>query len=254
VPTPWADLNHIIGGWRPGGLYIMGARPGVGKTLMGVNAAVGLAAHGHVALNSLEMGRREVHERILSAQASIDMGRITRHKLTEDDWGKIAHYRPSLQGLPLSIDDRSTVGVTDIKSHARSVARRGHLAGIVVDYLQLMSTPRGDKRPRHEVIGEISRGLKILAKELDVPIIALSQLNRASTQGDRRPTMADLPESGSLEQDSDVVLLLHVEEDDPSTMHVGVPKNRQGATGAFELVRNGHYARLNGLAREELYR
>jgi len=253
TPTPWADLNHLIGGWRPGALYVIGARPGVGKTLLGLNAAVHLAERGHVAFNSLEMGEREVHERILASEAKVDMGNITRRRMTEADWNAIAAVRARLQSMPLSIDDRSSVTVTDIKSHARSVARRGNLVGIVVDYLQLMSTPRGDRRPRHEIVGEISRGLKILAKDLDVPIIALSQLNRASTQGDRRPTMADLRESGSLEQDSDVVMLLHVEEDDPSTMQVGVPKNRQGMTGAFELTRRGHFARLDGLAREELY-
>jgi len=255
TPTPWADLNHLLGGWRPGALYVVGARPGVGKSLIALGAAVGLAQHGHVAFNSLEMGRREVHERLLASVGEVDLGRLSRRRLTEEDWSRIARHRAQIQALPLSIDDRTSVTTTDVKSHARTVSRRGHLAGVVVDYLQLMSTPRGDKRPRHEVVAEMSRALKVLAKDLEVPVIALSQLNRASeARSDRRPTLADLRESGALEQDSDVVLLLHVEENDPSTMHVAVAKNRQGATGAVQLTRRGHYARVDSQAREDLYR
>ncbi|MFC8732160.1 replicative DNA helicase [Luteimicrobium sp. NPDC057192] len=246
TPTPWADLNHLIGGWRPGGLYIVGARPGVGKSLVALGAAIGLAGHGQVAFNSLEMTRQEVHERLFAAVARVDMGHLTRRELTPTDWDAIARHRQDIADLPISIDDRSAVTTTDIRSHARTLTRRGPLAAIIVDYLQLMTTGRGDKRPRHEVVAEMSRDLKILAKDLNVPIIALSQLNRASeARTDRRPTMADLRESGSLEQDSDVVLLLHVEENDPTEMQVAVAKNRQGATGALQLTRRGHYARLD---------
>src|SRR5690606_30558268 len=129
----------------------------------------------------------------------------------------------------------------------RTLARRGPLAGIVVDYLQLMSGARGDRRPRHEQVAEWSRQLKILAKEMSCPVIALSQLNRESeARNDRRPMMSDLRESGAVEQDSDVILLLHVDEDnDPSRMTVLVAKNRQGQTGVVELTRRGEHARLD---------
>lgn len=249
IPTPWADLNHLIGGWRPGALYVIGARPGVGKTIVGVQAAVGLAAHGYVALSSLEMSRHEVHERILAATARVPMSHMAARELTDGDWASIASHRAALADLRLSIDDRATATPTDVRSHARSLSRLGPLAGIVVDYLQLMGTPRGDRRPRHEVVAELSRSLKVLAKDQNTPVLALSQLNRASeARVDRRPTMADLRESGGLEQDADVVLLLHVEENDPSTLHVAVAKNRHGPTGGLRLTRRGEYARVDDQA------
>ena len=186
------------------------------------------------------MTRGEVHNRLLASIGKVNMGHLTRRELDARDWDAIARTRTAIAELPISIDDRSAVTTTDIRSHARTIARRGPLAAVIVDYLQLMTTARGDKRPRHEVVTEMSRDLKILAKDLGVPVITLSQLNRASeARTDRRPTMADLRESGSLEQDSNVVLLLHVEESDETTMHVAVAKNRQGATGGFQLIRRG---------------
>jgi len=246
IPTPWADLNHIIGGWRPGGLYVIGARPAVGKSLMALGAALGLAEHGGVAWSSLEMPRQEVHERALSATSGVQLSQIKDHQLDEADWAKIAGAAARLSALPISVDDRAGVTATDVRAHARSLNRKHPLAGVIVDYVQLMAAPRGDRRDRHVVVGEFSRGLKKLAMEMHVPVIALSQLNRASeARMDRRPTMADLRESGALEQDADVIALLHIEEDDPSTLHVGVPKNRHGAPGAFKLIRRGHYSRLD---------
>lgn len=248
VPTPWHDLNHMISGLRPGGLYIVGARPGVGKSLMANGLALGLARRGGVAYNNLEMSRHEVFERMLAAVATVRYERFVTRSLGPDDYRRIEAHVDGLERLPISVDDRSSVTVTDIRSHARTMARRGPLAGVVVDYLQLMGGGggKGDRRMRHEVVGEISRSLKILAKELNVPVVALSQLNRASAQRtDSRPTMSDLRESGSLEQDADVVLLLHKEEDDPTVMYVGVAKNRQGRTDSFRLAREGEYARLS---------
>lgn len=249
IPTPWSDLNHLIGGLRPGGLYIVGARPGVGKSLMASDLAREAAKHGGVAFSSLEMSRQEVHDRMMAATSSVHYSRFVTRSLTADDVDRLSQHVDALEALPISIDDRPSITITDIRSHARTLARRGPLGAVIVDYLQLMASPRGDRRPRHEVVGDFSRSLKILARELNVPVVALSQLNRGSTtRADQRPTMADLRESGSLEQDANVIILLHVEEEDPTVMHVAVAKNRSGGTGPVKLSRQGHYARLANMA------
>ncbi len=248
IKTPWPDLDHLIQGWRPGGLYVIGARPGVGKTLLALQAAAALAERGIVAFHSLEMPRREVHVRLLAQMADVAMVRMDKRTLSPRDWQHLEDARGRIPtGTRLAIDDRAAVRVVDIRSHARTLARRGSLAAVVVDYLQLMSGARGDRRPRHEQVAEWSRQLKLLAKELDVPVIVASQLNRqVEGRSDRRPSMADLRESGAIEQDADVILLLHVDEDaDPSEMHVLVAKNRQGQTGDFRLQRRGEVARLD---------
>lgn len=247
TPTPWADLNHLIGGWRPGALYVLGARPGAGKTLMSTQAAVDIASRGGaVALNNLEMSRQEVMFRVTSQVAGVHLGRILDRKLTPEDWDRITKHAAAIRDLPLSIDDNSYARPVDVKAHARTIARDGNLTAIVVDYLQLMKGPPGDKRPRHEIVSDISRDLKLLAKDMRVPVIALAQLNRNAAGAP--PTLADLRESGALEQDSDVVLLLHVNPDDPTDLNVAVAKNRHGATGAFQLLRRGHLARVDDLA------
>lgn len=247
MPTPWADLNYLIGGWRPGGLYVIGARPAKGKSIMGLQAAVDLAQHGAVAFHSLEMPREEVHTRVLAQLSGVSMTRMERRQLTDNDWDRISAARAKVAEMNLAIDERGGVRPIDVRSHARTLARRGPLAGIVVDYLQLMSAGRGDRRPRHELVAEWSRQLKLLAKEMHVPVFAISQLNRESEgRTDKRPTMADLRESGAIEQDADVICLLHVDDDaDPSLMHVLVAKNRQGQTGVLQLTRRGELARLD---------
>lgn len=247
TPTPWPDLNYLIGGWRPGAMYIIGARPGVGKSLMGVQAALHLSRTGWCALHSLEMPRDEINNRVIAQIASVDQSRMQRRELSELDWTKIARARGTMDGLKLAIDDRSGVRVADIRSYARTLSRRGSLSGVVVDYIQLMLSVPGDRRPRHEQVADWSRSLKLLAKELAVPVIVLSQLNREVTsRQDKRPTIADLRESGALEQDADVIILLHVDEDDdPSKMLGAVAKNRHSQQGAFTLERRGDFARLD---------
>ena len=254
IPTPWPDLNRLIKGWRPGALYVIGARPGVGKTIVGLQAAVALAEHGPVAFNSLEMPEREIHARLIAQTARVALGRLDGSSaeadpLSDRDWDRIRDTTPRLISLPLSVDDRSAVGILDIRSHARTLSRRGQVAGVVVDYLQLMASPRGDRRPRHEVVAEFSRGLKLLAKEMDCPVVALSQLNRAvEGRTDKRPMLSDLRESGSVEQDADVVMLLHAQdptdEADFATPNLDllVAKNRHGVVGSVELTRRGEYA------------
>lgn len=245
-PTPWKALNSIIGGLRPGALYVVGARPSVGKSVIALNLAKGLTAHGSVAFSSLEMSNNDVQIRAVSADLNIDVSRLIERKLTPGDWAKIRDRRATWEHVPLFVDDRSGVTITDIKRFARSVNRRKPLAGVVVDYLQLMSQPVGDKRPRHEFVADMSRQLKIMAMDMDIPVIALSQLNRASeARQDKMPMLSDLRESGAVEQDADVVILLHREimgenRDDLSML---VAKNRHGATGLAELTFWGHYSK-----------
>ena len=244
TPTPWDGINHLIGGWRPGCLYVIGARPGVGKSVLGIQAGITLAQNGVVAFSTLEMTDEEVAERVTSQSANVPFSHLKDRKLNDTDWKRIGTAADQLTTLGLYIDDKPTVNPIEIRSHARSVARRGTLTAIVVDYLQLMTAGRGDKRPRQELVSDFSRQLKIMAKELNVPVIALSQLNRQSTaRADPRPTISDLRESGAVEQDADVVMLLHSTEDTPDILEVGVAKNRHGQRGSVELTFEGAYQR-----------
>lgn len=248
--TPWADLNDKIIGWGAGRLYVVGARPGVGKSILAVQAALGLTRHGWVAFHSLEMSGEEVVTRAIAQLAEVPLGRLmgtssVTEPLSARDWEHISKIRGHISDMPLSIDDRGAITLTDIRAHARALSRRPEgLAAVVVDYLQLMSAPPGERRQRHEIVGEFSRGLKLLAKEMNVPVIALSQLNRASTQENRRPTMADIRESGAIEQDSDVILLLHTATDVTEELDLLVAKNRHGTLGPISLTKRGEFARL----------
>ena len=223
------------------------------NTVVGLQAAYGLAHTGPVAVSSLEMPQREVHSRLLAHAGQVPLGALNgMSQPTGADWDRIRRAAEHLRTLPISVDDRSSVTVLDVTTHARLLARHGQLAGVVVDYLQLMSAPRGDRRSRQEVVAEQSRQLKILAGELDCPVIALSQLNRQSeARGDGRPTLADLRESGAIEQDADVVVLLHVPTEggapDESRLDALVAKNRHGRTGGIRLARSGATATVSDL-------
>lgn len=244
-PTPWSSLNDIIGGLRPGGLYIVAARPSVGKSVVALQLARALTAKGAVAFSSLEMSETDVQIRAVAMDLQINMTRLIERRLTENDWAKIRDRRATWQDVPLFVDDRSGVTITDIKRFARSVNRRKPLAGLVVDYLQLMAQAPGDKRPRQEFVADMSRQLKILAMEMHIPVIALSQLNRGSTQReDKRPQISDMRESGAIEQDADVVILLHREimGDAKGDLELLVAKNRNGSTNIAYLDFWGHYS------------
>lgn len=245
APTPWPSLNDILSGLHPGGLYVVGARPGVGKSVIALQLAVELTKRGSVAFASLEMSRNELWARFISSDLRINLGRIMERRLGQADWDQINNARERWSRMPLAIRDKSGLTVTDIRRFARSTHRRRHLAGVVVDYLQLMVPPRGDKRARHEFVADVSRQLKLLAMEMHVPVIALSQLNRASEQRmDKQPQLSDLRESGAVEQDADVVILLHREltEETRNDLKVLVAKNRHGRTGVVELQFAGHYS------------
>lgn len=247
IPTPWAHINELIGGWRPGAVYVIGARPGVGKSVLGIQAAVGISQHdrgGLVSLSSLEMSDEEVAGRIVAQEANVPYGHLKDHTLDKDDWSRIASAHNRMHSLRIYVDDKSTVTPLNVRAHARTVSRKGPLGGVIVDYLQLMVSPQGDRRPRHEMIADFSRQMKIMAKELNVPVILLSQLNRGSEQRqDKRPSIAELRESGAIEQDADVVMLLHSTEDRPDILEVGVAKNRHGKRGSASLKFEGAYQR-----------
>lgn len=244
VPTPWRALNEVIGGLRPGAVYVIAARPGIGKTVIAAQLAARLAEEGTVAFSSLEMSEDELVTRMISERLSIPVGALKDNRLTPDQWQAFAKGRPAMQALNIAIDDRAASGPADIRAHAKAVSREGKLAGVVVDYLQLMSST--GKQDRHVQVAEFSRQMKILAKDFKVPVIAVSQLNRKSEERtDPRPFLSDLRESGAIEQDADVVILLHKERGDDADDKIilNVAKNRHGLTKEVQLRWSGMYSR-----------
>ncbi len=257
VPTGYRDLDERLSGLQPSNLVIVGARPGMGKT----SFALGLAAHAAVERRipalvfSLEMSHLELTQRMLCAEARVDSTRMRNGRLLESDWPKISQAIGRLGEAPLYIDDNPNLTVMDIRAKARRLASRTGLGLVVVDYLQLMSG-RSSAENRQVEVSEISRGLKILARELDVPVVALSQLSRnLETRADKRPVLADLRESGSLEQDADVVLFLYRDElynsesADRGIAEVIVAKHRNGPTGVTQLAFLDHFARFANIAK-----
>lgn len=241
VPTPWPSLNHLIGGLRPGGMYVVAARPAQGKSVIGQNLAVELADHGAVAFLSLEMSRAELHMRLTSQLGRVHMSSVSRQALDGQDWEGVRSARAKLQRMPLAISDEGGMTVTQIRAFVRSVAREQSLGGVVLDYLQLTESA-DSRKERHVHVAEVSRAMKLIAKEFNVPVIVLSQVNRKSEErADGRPRMSDLRESGAIEQDADVVMLLHRPEDRPGEADIIVAKNRGGNTGEVTLGWLGHF-------------
>lgn len=243
VPSPWPTLNAAIGGFRPGAVYVVAARPGMGKTVVGAQIAAQLAEGGVVAFSSLEMTADELVTRFISERLSINVGRVKDSRMTERDWSVFEKGRDRLESLRIAVDDRSGIAVSDVRGFARSAARTGKLAGVVVDYMQLMTSRQ--KMDRHLQVAEFSRQLKIMAKDFQVPVIALSQLNRNSEQTALGiPKLSDLRESGAIEQDADVVMLLRREGDFPQeSLIIDVAKNRHGETGEVPLHWDGQHSR-----------
>jgi replicative DNA helicase len=237
---------------------IVGARPAIGKTAFGL----GMAAHAAIEAGrpvlffSLEMSHHEVTSRLMSAEARVDGKKMRNGKLGEADWVKISHAIGRLADAPLYIDDNPQATVMDIRAKARRLkARQGDLGLVMVDYLQLM-TGRNSAENRQVEVSEISRGLKILARELECPVVAMSQLSRQlELRADKRPMLADLRESGSLEQDADVVMFLYRDEiynpesPDRGTAEVLVSKHRAGPTGVVRLAFLDHITRFANMAK-----
>jgi replicative DNA helicase len=256
VPTGYHDLDEKLSGLQGSNLVIVGARPSMGKTAF----ALGLAAHAAmqgtpVLFFSLEMGHLEIAQRVLCAEAQVDQTRLRNGKLREADWRKISNAIGRIGASKLYIDDNPNATVMDMRAKARRMRSRDGLGLVVVDYLQLMRSPSSAENRQVE-ISEISRGLKILARELKIPVVALSQLSRAlETRSDKRPVLADLRESGAIEQDADVVLFINRDEvynpDTPEkgTAQIQIAKHRNGPVGQVTLAFVPEHARFGNLAR-----
>ena len=243
VPSPWETLDKKIGGFRPGAVYVVAARPGMGKTVIGAQIAAQLAETGDVAFSSLEMTADELVSRFVAERLSINVGHVKDARMNDHEKSVFERGRAKVEALRIAIDDRSGIAASDVRMFARAVARNGKLAGVVVDYMQLMTSRQ--KLDRHLQVAEFSRQLKIMAKDFQVPVIALSQLNRNSERSiDSVPKLSDLRESGAIEQDADVVMLLRREGDFPQeSLVIDVAKNRHGETGEVNLHWDGQFSR-----------
>jgi replicative DNA helicase len=256
VPTGFADLDALLHGLHPGQLIVVAGRPGLGKSA----ASLDFARHASVrhglasAIFSLEMSKVEIVMRLLSAEARIPLHVLRSGQLSDDDWTKLARRMGEISEAPLFIDDTPNMTLMEIRAKARRLRQRHDLRLLVVDYLQLMTSPRRVESRQQEV-SDLSRGLKLLAKEIDCPVIAVAQLNRGPEQRtDKRPQLSDLRESGAIEQDSDIVILLHRDDYyDKESPRAGeadfiVAKHRNGPTDTVTVAAQLHFSRFVDMA------
>ncbi len=256
VPTGFADLDELTNGFHPGQMIIVAARPAVGKSTLALDFARS-ASIGHNMPSiffSLEMGRAEIAMRLLSAESSVPLQSMRKGKIESRDWTTIAQVSGRINDAPLYIDDSPNMTLVEIRAKCRRLKQRVGLKMVVIDYLQLMTSGKRVESRQQEV-SEFSRALKLMAKELQVPVIALSQLNRGSEQrADKMPAISDLRESGSIEQDADMVILLHREAVyDKESPRAGeadliVAKHRNGPTRTVPVAFHGHFSRFADLA------
>jgi replicative DNA helicase len=255
VPTGFARLDELTNGLHPGQLVIVAARPALGKSTLALDMAraAAIKAHMPTIFFSLEMGRSEIAMRLMAAVATIPLQSMRKGTLHGDDWTKIAATRGRINDAPLYIDDSPNMSLVEIRAKCRRLNQKVGLKLVVIDYLQLMTSGKRVESRQQEV-SEFSRALKLLAKELRVPVIALSQLNRGPEQrADKRPAMSDLRESGSIEQDADVVILLHrdsaYDRDQPNPdADFIVAKHRNGPTDTITVAFHGRYSRFADIA------
>lgn len=249
VPTGFDDLDNTLAGMQDSNLIILAARPGTGKTALALNIAqfASLQAKIPVGFFSLEMSKEELVDRLLVAQADIDAWRLKTGKLTTQDFEKLSEAMGVLAEAPLYIDDTPGISVLEMRTKARRLKAEQGVGLIVVDYLQLMRGRNLENRVQE--VGEISQGLKNLARELKVPVLSLSQLSRAvESRGSGQPQLSDLRESGSIEQDADVVMFLYREDaEDLSSMKLNIAKHRNGALRTIDLRFRGERVRFYGV-------
>jgi replicative DNA helicase len=256
IPTGFADLDDLLNGLHPGQMITVAARPGLGKSTL----ALDFCRHASIkhalpsVIFSLEMSHTEIATRLLSAEARVPLHHLRSGRMGHDDWERLASTMPQVSEAPLYIDDSPNLSMTEIRAKARRLKQRHRLRLVVIDYLQLMSSGRRVESRQLEV-SEFSRQLKLLAKELEVPVVAVSQLNRGAEQRtNKRPLLSDLRESGAIEQDSDVVILLHRddaydrESTRPGEADLIVAKHRNGPTKDVALAFQGHYSRFVDMA------
>ena len=258
VPTGIADLDRLFGGGlKPGQLCIVGARPGVGKSVFTTQAAADAAIKGGVPalLITLEMTQEEITQRIIAAQARVPLSRIRAGGLQAEDWGRIAAARAKLAGAPMWIEDDASLTADQVHALAKRHQREHGLGLLVVDYVQLLRAGKGRSESRQVEVSAMSRTLKLTAKDLGIPVVVAAQLNRGPEQrSGGRPVVSDLRESGSLEQDADIVVLLHREDMyEKESARAGeadliVGKNRSGQTDTVTVAFQGHYSRFVDMA------
>ena len=252
--TGFNRIDQLLAGLHPANLIVIAARPGMGKSTLALNIATHVAAEAPVAVFTLEMSREEIIHRLLSSLASVDSSKIKTGNLDMDQWRRLSQASSRLFGLKMYVDDGAALTVTAIRAKCRRLKRREGLGLVVVDYLQLMQGPRAAEN-RQQEIADISRSLKNLARELQVPVIAVSQLNRQlESRENKRPRLGDLRESGAIEQDADVVMFIYRDEqynestaDNRGIAEIEVAKHRAGATDRFQLGFAAEFSRFNNL-------
>jgi replicative DNA helicase len=255
VPTGFRELDQLTNGLHPGQMIVIAARPAMGKSTVGLDIARSAAIHNNLptVIFSLEMSRTEITTRLISAEAGIKLQALRTGTLQDSDWQKIARVLGQSNDAPLFIDDSPNMTMPEIRAKCRRLKQQHDLKLVVLDYLQLMSSGKRVESRQQEV-SEFSRALKLLAKELEVPVIAISQLNRGPEQRtDKKPQMSDLRESGAIEQDADMIMLLHREDaydkdNRPGEADFIVAKHRNGPTDTITVVFQGHYSRFGDMA------
>ncbi|WP_393916757.1 replicative DNA helicase [Halostreptopolyspora alba] len=256
VPTGFADLDGLLGGLHPQQMVIVAARPSLGKSTLALDVArhAAMEANHTVAFFNLEMGLSEVSHRMMSAEGKVPLQEIRTGSLDDAGWERIGRITRKIADAPLIVDDSASVSVAEIAARCRQIQQQHGLELVVIDYLQLLKTrARGENRQVE--VSDMSRQLKLLAKELDVPVVVLAQLNRnAEYRESKRPQLSDLRESGAIEQDADVVILLHREDaydkDSPRAGEADliVAKHRNGPTATITTIFQGHYSRFVNMA------
>lgn len=258
APTGFADLDALTNGLHPGQLIVMAARPGIGKSTAALDFARATSIkHGMASVVfSLEMSRIEITMRLLSAEARVHLQNMRNGRMSEDDWARLARRMGEIASAPLFIDDSPSLNMMELRAKCRRLKQKHDLKLVILDYLQLMN-PGKRLDSRQQEVSEMSRSLKLLAKELGVPVVALSQLNRqAETRADKKPQLSDLRESGAIEQDADMVILLHrddaYEKESPRAGEADfvVAKHRNGPTDTVTVAFQGHYSRFVDMRRD----
>ena len=258
VPTGFTELDEVTNGLHPGQMIVIAARPGMGKSTLGLDFLRSCSIKNRMAsvVFSLEMSKSEIVMRLLSAEAKIKLTDMRSGRMSDDDWTRLARRMSEISEAPLYIDDSPNLTMMEIRAKARRLKQKSDLKLIVIDYLQLMTS--GKKvESRQQEVSEFSRQLKLLAKELEVPVVAMSQLNRGPEQRtDKKPMLSDLRESGAIEQDADMVILLHrpdaFERDDPrgGEADLILAKHRNGPTKTVTVAHQLHLSRFTNMARQ----
>ncbi len=255
IPTRFIDLDYKMSGLHNSDLILVAARPAMGKTSFVLNIASNVAIYAKipVVIFSLEMSKDQLVNRMLCSEAMVDSQRMRTGKLEDDDWKKIARTLGPLSEAPIYIDDTPGISMMEIRAKCRRLKLEKNLGLVIIDYLQLMQG-RGKNDNRQQEISEISRSLKILAKEINVPVITLSQLSRATeTRADHKPILSDLRESGAIEQDADIVMFIYRDDyynpdtDKPNVAEIIVAKHRNGSTGSVDLKWRGEFTKFDNL-------